>query len=127
MDSELPKPKKPHLQIRTLAFNLNGWALEGGMAESRNMNQLVCASEPSSTTFAEFTQRKNLLSSAFPLFKEESSLSARELGPPGLGINQYLAVGYTPRARNKAQFGHNKGGKSRRKSQGNENPGNATP
>jgi hypothetical protein len=84
-------------QIKSLAFNMKGWAMEDGM-KSRPLNQLICAWEPSSThasDIIEYAEKKGQL--AAEPFRNYSSLTNREKGHPSNSVKQYLIVGYVLR------------------------------
>lgn len=73
----------------------------------RTVNQVICAYEPSATPCAAWLQKKDIPLCEEPVFQDDLTPSAGELGPPGDGTKQYLAVGYALRTINTEYQRHN--------------------
>jgi hypothetical protein len=75
-------------QLHDLAFNLKGWAMEDRLKD-KNINQLICAYEPSSTLHLKIIENAKKDNKISEIFKKDLTLSAHEVGSPDKGVRKY--------------------------------------
>ncbi|KAK0125517.1 hypothetical protein ONS95_000475 [Cadophora gregata] len=84
-------------QIRDLAYNLHGWAMEDGIAGDKEV-RVITARSPSSITYdTVFGVFNDFNESSSVVFKPDTSFSTAELKPPCDTTQAYLIVGYAKR------------------------------
>jgi len=120
-----PKAAKPASQIKKIAVNLNGWAVEDGM-ENRGIHQLITARAPIQASYNSVISNNV---GQRHIFRQTKGFTAAEQLPPTDSNRQYLIVGYAPPSvphdeystKNKAY------GKHGRKTMGTTSPANVIP
>ncbi|KFZ03810.1 hypothetical protein V502_10644 [Pseudogymnoascus sp. VKM F-4520 (FW-2644)] len=84
------------IQIRELAFNTNGHALEDGMVK-RNINEIILCFSEKSTASIEATISKMKKDGKKNIYREEQTYTNRELGDLEPGLARFLVIGYALR------------------------------
>ena len=120
-----PKAAKPASQIKKIAVNLNGWAVEDGM-KNRGIHELITARAPIQASYNSVISNNV---GQRHIFRQTKGFTVAEQAPPTDGNRQYLIVGYAPRSiphdeyttKNKAY------GKHGRKTMGTTLPANVIP
>ncbi|KAG4414161.1 hypothetical protein IFR04_012688 [Cadophora malorum] len=120
-----PKAAKPASQIKKIAVNLNGWAVEDSM-KNRGIHQLITARAPIQASYNSVISNNV---GQRHIFRQTKGFTAAEQLPPTDCNRQYVIVGYAPRSvphdeystKNKAY------GKHGRKTMGTTSPANVIP
>ncbi len=108
------KGERRNPQLKGLAFNIHGWAMEDRMPKNQD-KIVITARAPSSNTYenAIMAANGNQVQSS-EIFRSSTTFSIVELAPPTPNTYQYLVIGYIPRVCNKDHLHQNKVGTSKR-------------